>query len=212
VFGGVILVVIAAFIAVIFGIAAAIVWVIDRVRDIINWFKHLGENTKGVRKAIAEAWDGIVSFFTTIPSRITTALGDLGGLLVAAGRNLISGLMSGIRNMLTPTGLGSALGAVGQYIKDHFPQSPAKRGPLSGKGGMFYAGQNIVKQLQDGILSQQATLGVAVSAFAGNAGSSLIAPAAGSNSGGVSQTFNITTQEINPRKHAAELGFLLAGR
>ena len=45
----------------------------------------------------------IPGFFTALPSRITGALGNLGGLLVGAGGNLISGLFTGISNFFTGT-------------------------------------------------------------------------------------------------------------
>jgi hypothetical protein len=100
-----------------------------------------------------------------------------------------------------------------QKVKDFFPHSPAKIGPLSGKGGMYFAGQNITKQLYQGM---QSNMGLVANA------SNLIAAAAGPSSPGINgatatgRTYNqqivINTQELNPRRQAAELGWLLQGR
>jgi hypothetical protein len=39
---------------------------------------------------------GLLSWFASLPSRILDALGDLGGLLLQAGKNIIRGLVDGI--------------------------------------------------------------------------------------------------------------------
>jgi hypothetical protein len=40
---------------------------------------------------------------------------------------------------------------VGQKIRDNVPHSPAKEGPLSGKGDPLYSGQKIVQRLAAGM-------------------------------------------------------------
>jgi phage-related protein len=51
-----------------------------------------GRVTSGARSA----WDGLLSFIRGIPGRIMSGLGNLGSLLLGAGRNLIDGLRDGI--------------------------------------------------------------------------------------------------------------------
>ncbi|MFT7836916.1 hypothetical protein Q5530_12270 [Saccharothrix sp. BKS2] len=64
----------------------------------------------GVRDIVSGAWQairngadlatgGLVSFVASLPARLLGALGDLGSLLVEAGKNLIRGLLRGIESM-----------------------------------------------------------------------------------------------------------------
>jgi len=148
---------------------------------------------------VISAWNEVRAFFS-----------GAGSWLFSAGRNIIQGLIDGITSKIND--LTNKINEITKKIRDFFPHSPAKRGPLAGRGGMFFAGQNMVKQLQQGLLSKQAMLdaSLALTANAGRGGV-LLEPSRG-NGGGVNQTFNITTQQINPRRQAAELGFLLGGR
>ncbi|NUT93520.1 MAG: hypothetical protein HOY78_16010 [Saccharothrix sp.] len=65
----------------------------------------------GVKDIVSGAWQaivsvvdlatgGLVSFVAGIPGRLLGALGDLGSLLVEAGKNLIRGLLRGIESMI----------------------------------------------------------------------------------------------------------------
>jgi phage-related protein len=180
---------------------------VDVVRDVVNWFKHFGDHAKEAGAVVQTAWNNTIAFFKGIGQRIKDAIGDTFSLLIHSGEQLIEGLIKGIQNKLGP--LGGAISNVAQFIKDHFPHSPAKLGPLSGSGSMYFAGQNLIKQLQEGISSQQAGLGTSVNASASTTRQALSSPMA---TNVPTQIFNITTQEISPRRHAAELGFALAGR
>jgi TP901 family phage tail tape measure protein len=149
---------------------------------------------------IVSVWNSIKEFFS-----------NTGSWLFNAGKNLIQGLIDGITSMVNK--VTDKINEITQKIKDHFPHSPAKIGPLSGKGGMYFAGQNITKQLYQGMQSNMSLVANA---------SSLIASAVGPTTPGVNgstatgRTYNqqitINTQEINPRRQAAELGWLLQGR
>ncbi|AYF29315.1 hypothetical protein CSH63_17955 [Micromonospora tulbaghiae] len=111
------------------------------------WDRLVGRLPSGLSSAIT----GVIRQVTRLPGRILSALGDLGGLLYQAGRNVVSGLIRGMRSMLNPlSGVGAA---VAQTVRDHFPYSPAKRGPLSGGGNPYYAGRSIVAQLASGVVS-----------------------------------------------------------
>lgn len=101
---------------------------------------------------------------SSMGSRVRNALGDTRGLLVQAGRNVIAGLIQGIRDMFGP--LGDIMSRGAQLIRDHFPYSPAKRGPLSGKGNPYYSGQSIVQLLSDGVTSRMSVAAGAADALA----------------------------------------------
>jgi len=160
----------------------------------------IGERLLAVWGAVVNTWNTIRNFFSGI-----------GSWLFNAGKNLIQGLIDGITSGIK--NLGGAIDKVTGFIKDHFPHSPAKIGPLSGKGGMYYAGQNLVKQLEQGINSKISLI-ANVSNLASTA-SGIATPSltAGVSTGkNINQQIIINTQEINPRRHASELGWLLGGR
>ena len=115
----------------------------------------------GIKSAASSAWSGIVgvvkdktssllSTVKSIPGKVVSALGNLGSLLLSAGRKLIDGLAQGIRDRIS-----SAVDAVRsgvQRIKNLLPGSPIKEGPLKSwnNGG---AGKRLMAMLQTGIES-----------------------------------------------------------
>lgn len=61
-----------------------------------------------MRDTISTKIDEAVTFFTELPGRITSALGNLGSLLVQAGKDVINGLIEGLRSI----DVGSILGGI----------------------------------------------------------------------------------------------------
>ena len=159
----------------------------------------IGGQLNSVWTAVQTVWNNIKSFFS-----------GTGSWLFDAGKNLINGLIDGITSMIHKiTGI---IDGIAKSIKDHFPFSPAKIGPLSGKGSLFFAGQNLVKQLQDGISSKIGMVANVVS-LAANATGGAPSMTAGVTTGRTyNQNITVNTQQINPRRQAAELGWLLQGR
>lgn len=91
--------------------------------------------------AISGAWnhamsavnDGInkaINAVKQVPGKVVSALGDLGSTLWNAGVNLIGGFIGGIKSMF-----GNVISAAGNLlgsIRNMFPHSPVKEGPLQG--------------------------------------------------------------------------------
>lgn len=50
-----------------------------------------------IRGAVSSGVDGVLSFVRGLPGNIASALGNLGNLLVSAGRDLINGLIAGVK-------------------------------------------------------------------------------------------------------------------
>lgn len=93
-----------------------------------------------------------VGILASLPGQAQAALGNVGGVLVASGRALVQGFISGITSMI-----GSVISAASQIAaaaRSVFPFSPAKRGPLSGKGYTTYSGKALVKDFAKGIESE----------------------------------------------------------
>ncbi|MGA5509355.1 phage tail protein [Streptomyces umbrinus] len=81
------------------GISAAV----DSIRSVLNWFGTLGGRMSrwwGAAKdaAVRQALS-LVSWMTGLPGRIGRAVGNLGGLLVGKGRDIVRGLYNGVRSM-----------------------------------------------------------------------------------------------------------------
>lgn len=115
----------ASIIEFLFTVAGAVVtWFHDRIMDVIDFAKSIGGN-------------------------ISDAVGNLGNLLYDAGRNLIQGLINGIKSMFRP--LANVIDEGVQIVRDRWPFSPAKEGPLSGDGDPMIAGKNIIQRLAEGM-------------------------------------------------------------
>lgn len=117
----------------------------------LNWtalgllIKHWNSmKSATVRKALE-----MINWVRGIPGRVKSALGNLGGLLVGAGRALIQGFINGIKNMLGS--VKSTASSVVSAARDYFPFSPAKKGPFSGRGYTTYSGRALVAGFQQGI-------------------------------------------------------------
>jgi hypothetical protein len=74
---------------------------------------------------------------------------NAGQWLVQAGRNVIQGLINGIRSMFGS--VGSAMSGIASTIRSFLPFSPAKQGPLSGSGSPDIAGRKVASMFASGI-------------------------------------------------------------
>ena len=102
-------------------------WISDIIAKIIEWINRI----KG------------------IPPLVKSAFSNFGSLLINAGRSLINGLIQGIKDKLP--GLFSLLLSIAARIGGIFPGSPAKEGPLSGRGWTRYRGQHLIEDLVKGM-------------------------------------------------------------
>lgn len=110
---------------------------------------QLFETVGNVIGMIGEAFSNFTGWVFSLPGLILNAIGEFGGLLYNAGRNLIQGLINGILSMLGP--VGSAMATIAGKIGGFIPQSPAKEGPLSGAGDPMLGGMKISERLAAGI-------------------------------------------------------------
>jgi phage-related protein len=123
------------------------------VRQILSWFGQLGSLFRGWwdrgYNAVVSVASRMLGYVRSIPGRIRSALGNLGGLLFSAGKSIVQGLINGIKSMVGAA--GSAVSGVVSEIKSFLPFSPAKKGPLAGAGNPMYSGLSIARQLAQGI-------------------------------------------------------------
>jgi hypothetical protein len=149
-------------------------WLRTKIREFFgytdNAMASVGARIGGVftalRTRVSGTWNAIVAEVRAIPGRITSALGNLANLLYQAGRNLIQGLINGVRASIPS--LGNIMSAVAQTVRNYWPFSPARVGPLSGSGDPLLAGQNVMKRFAAGMMMESPTLNTASSEATSN--------------------------------------------
>jgi phage-related protein len=113
--------------------------IVDKVRNFFNQLRAAANGGTG----------SLIAFIKTIPGKILGALGNLGGLLFNKGKELVRGFINGIGDMI-----GAAKRKASELISavtDFLPGSPAKTGPLSGKGYVLLRARRFVTDFAKGI-------------------------------------------------------------
>lgn len=142
-----------------------------------GWLEGIGGFVTEVVNAIGRAigaivtglLEGVASVAVWIHDRVMDVVDffkSLPGLLWEAGKNMIQSLIDGMRSQFGR--LSGAAHDVAQTVRNFFPFSPAKEGPLSGKGDPLLAGQKIVERLATGIDMEAPVLTGAVASAASN--------------------------------------------
>jgi hypothetical protein len=133
----------------------------------VFWDKVVKFFTGGVEKTnrkIKESGESIGSFFRELPGKIggwvISAVTTLASIGYKAGRNLMSNLIQGLKDMLPD--LSSIASTVAGTISSWLPGSPAKVGPLSGEGWSYRRGQRMANDLAAGIASQNTELAASI--------------------------------------------------
>jgi TP901 family phage tail tape measure protein len=175
-------------------------------------------NSVGVkaRQAVVSKFNAMIAFFKTIPGKIKGAFGNPGGILSAIGRQIVQGLINGVRGMI-----GS--------LRDQFSQItgmiPDWKGPEAVDKKLLYnAGRLTMQGYGEGLDEMLPGIRAKLRGFTTEVprlvnpiarpvvlGNSAVARGANQDAG-VTQSFVINTREIDPRKHAADLGVMLAQR
>jgi phage-related protein len=150
---------------------------------------------------------------------ITDTFKDAGTWLLDAGKKIIQGLIDGVDAMLGP--LDEIAGKAAGVIADHFPGSPVKKGPLSGRHEPRLLGKAVGSAIATGLLDTSDLVGTALGSLltvpdinapgfvgSGRGAASTAAP-------GVVQNFNLTVQSNYESEATPEENFrrmeLLAG-
>lgn len=117
--------------------------------SIASFINSIGDHFNRGVAIVRDRIGAMVSVVRDLPGRIMSGIGSLGSLLYGAGQNLINGLINGITSRVGA--LLSRVSGVAGEIRDRFPFSPAKTGPLSGHGDLLFAGQETIARLASGI-------------------------------------------------------------
>jgi hypothetical protein len=112
------------------------------------------------RQIIVGFAQGYASYLSTLATTIGNLggnilrwVGDMGSKLYSSGRTLIQGLIDGIKSKAAD--VASAVTGIAGVIKDHFPGSPVRTGPLRSwnNGG---AGRRLLAMLNSGLRAEAA--------------------------------------------------------
>lgn len=124
------------------GVRAAIAGVAAVVGIVRNAFNN-------AKNAVSSAIGGVVSLVRSLPGKVASALGNLGSLLYSKGRSLVQGFISGIASMIGAVAAKakSVVSAVTKFL----PGSPAKEGPLSGRGYVLLRARRMMADFAQGI-------------------------------------------------------------
>jgi hypothetical protein len=118
-------------------------------RAIGNFFIRMWQDIKRFFDTITKSTGGAVNALRALPGKLLAAVANFGSLLYNSGQNLILGLTRGIRAQIQPF-LNLINWIVGQ-IGRVFPGSPAKEGPLSGRGYVLFRGQRMMQDFIRGM-------------------------------------------------------------
>lgn len=160
--------------------------------------------TNTISNALNTAWSVISGWGGRAVSYIT----GLGSQFYHAGQSIINHLIQGISSKINE--VTAKINELASKIASALPGSPVKTGPLRVLNN-GYAGGQIVNMLVDGMGSRLSALQSSANMMGdnilGGLGSSLINGETGSVVNNYEITQNITTQEINPVRQAAALGW-----
>lgn len=183
------------------------------LKDAWHWVQNASESVKTFANMVLLKLLGVLQDVQTWPGKILAAFGGLGSLLLQKGKDLVQGLINGIISM------GSR---VAEALVNLLP-GPVKKLAnflgLASPSKLFYKyGRWTIQGFINGVNSMTPDLTSAI----GNVGSmtSNITPSVtnnylpAANNGGARAQVNVyvTTQEISPQYHAAQLGNYLAAR
>lgn len=139
-----------------------------------------------IRDTVSGGIDKVVGLFSNLGSTISGAVGNLGGVLVDAGRSIISGLISGVQSMIPS--LSGVLGGITSKLPSWKGPADVDRSILKPSGQMildgFMAGisdripdvKSLLGQITDGLPDQigtQVRIGTSGSATTAGAGSGM---------------------------------------
>jgi TP901 family phage tail tape measure protein len=165
------------------------------------------------KSAITSKWNSIISTIRGIPGRIRSAFGNPGALLTGIGRQIVQGLINGVTGMIGS--LRAKFSSITNMIPDWKGPASVDKTLLFNAGKLTMQGySNGLDKMLPGIKSKLKGLTTKVPGLVNSSqpvvpSSARSAPGA-YNGSGIIQNFYITTNEVDPRKHSADLGYLVA--
>ena len=109
---------------------------------------------------VFRVWGALLGALGDVAKSIFSAVAGWGSRMFEAGKEIVQNLIDGIRRMIGK--VGDAMKGVGAKIRNFLPFSPAKEGPLSGRGAPDRAGEQIADMVAGGIRAGEADVALAM--------------------------------------------------
>jgi phage-related protein len=174
--------------------------IINGVKSVVNTIRNAFQSAKNAAQSQINA---MVNLVRSLPRRISGALGNLGRLLYSKGQALIRGFINGIKSMLGA--VGGAAKSIVNKVTSFLPGSPAKEGPLSGRGYVLLRARRFMddfaKGMDDGAKKPAAALMGAVNPVA-----RAVVPAASRTVSGASTAHAQTSGALAQRVYRVAIG------
>ena len=169
-----------------------------------NAVGYINTKWQNLQDGIRTTWANVIVFFQSIPTRIRNAIGDLGSLLVNAGRSMINGLISGIESAIP--GLKSTL----NWVTDHLP---SWKGPEEKDAKILQpAGMAVMDGFRKGLAAGAADVFSDLRAITGMIGVNANANSFNFGPGAITQNFNgAQPTAIQAQSLGAAVGAGIAG-
>jgi hypothetical protein len=113
--------------------------------EVSNWERVYHDTLTWVERLFHD----VVSWFEQLPGRIMAGIAALPGMLLHAGEHAIDSLIDGLSSGIGK--IGSVMGGIASKIAGFIGLSPAREGPLSGSGAMYFRGLHIPQDVAAGI-------------------------------------------------------------
>lgn len=117
---------------------------------------QVGGYFRSMVSAVTGAIGSLLGVVRGIPGQVVGALGNMASLLYNSGRQIIQGLVNGIRSMIGA--VSDAVSSAMSAARNLLPFSPAKEGPFSGRGWTLYSGRSMMTDLAKGLLQGRETV------------------------------------------------------
>lgn len=136
------------------GIQAVIAGVVAFVLRIIQGWRNIIATVTGyferVKDGIVEKWNAAIAWIKGVPAKILAALGNVGSILLNAGRKIIEGFLQGLKDKFES--VKNFVGGIGSWIADH-------KGPVAYDVKLLVPnGKAIMDGFRKGIMSQMGPL------------------------------------------------------
>ncbi len=169
------------------------------IKQGLEWIKVLfAVIWGGLKDVVAVKTGELIGFVNSIPSRIFSALGNLGGLLWDAGRALMKGLLNGIKSGFE--GVANYVSGIAGKIANLKGPIPYDRKVLIDNGLALMDGLD--KGIRVGLDSVMSTVSAIAPAISGAASPSLSLAGNGGRSSAPTNVYNINASSISDREVA----------
>ena len=175
--------------AVIYVIIKLITWVNNIISVLFRWASAGLSAGSSFISGIGGAINTAISYFSSLPSKIISALGNTASLLLSAGKNIMQGLLNGITGGISS--VMSKVNGIASDIKSKFADAMKIKSPSKVFEGF---GMNITQGLVQGIDGGMSKVDASVAGLSGN----VIAPSVDAQiTGSASDSTNTASNSKN---------------